>query len=75
MHGSLICTCSRGICRPIALLAVPNLEVPVKSGSDGARAIGIGHDVVTAQWVSSIDGLDQWEFRICSRMHLDGWRP
>lgn len=70
---SLLCTCNRVICRPIALYAVPDLKSPVKSHTDGVGTAGISDDVVAAQGVSCIDGLDQWKVCVGSGMNLDRW--
>lgn len=45
----------------MTVLTDPDLHVPGKPRTHGSGSIGAGHDVVTAECVGPVDGLDQRE--------------
>ena len=56
----------------MAILARPDLDLTIKPCGDCAGAIPIGHDVMAANGVGTINGLHQWKVSIRRRMHFDG---
>lgn len=60
------------ICDPMAIIARPGLDLSIEADTDRANALRIGHNMMAASTVGTINRLHQRELRICGRMHLDG---
>lgn len=55
----------------MTILTRPGLDLAVKPSGDCTRAIPIGHDVVAANGMGTINGLHQREVSIRGGMHFD----
>lgn len=75
------CDCERGaaltryflISSPVSILARPSLDLAIEACADRARALAISHNVVTANLVGIVDGLNQWEFSVGGGVNLNVW--
>lgn len=56
---------------PISILTRPGLDLSIKARGDGSRAFPISHNVVAANVVRIVNGLDQRKVGIGSRVNLD----
>lgn len=68
----VVLTSQFSVCRPIAILARPGLDFTIKPCGDCTGAIPIGHDVMAAKGVSTINGLHQRKVSVRGGMHFDG---
>lgn len=67
-----VLTSQLGVCSPMPILTRPDLDFAIKPSGDCTGAIPIGHDVVTANGMGTINGLHQREVSVDGGMHFDG---